>query len=179
MPNPWESSSFQLKSTLNSAGASLMPPARLSDVMLLPRRSNWQARVHDKFEGSTSGFGQDGEGGDAEIEPRRPCLHLTPRLAGEGGACKLSNGRIAQFLCSSFARRQPRRTLDQEFTCSGDVPGTGFYCEEAPKAAPLSANFRARCRWSSILGSVRCANALSSGSAPFWISYRNSAALPF
>jgi hypothetical protein len=79
-----------------------MPPARLSDVMLLPRRSNWQARVHDKFEESTSGFGEDGECADSGSDPPQAGLRLTPGAADEGGAYKLSNGRIAQFLCSSF-----------------------------------------------------------------------------
>ena len=79
-----------------------MPPARLSDVMLLPRRSNWQARVHDKFEESTEGFGQSGESADSGNEPPQACLRLAPRAADEGGAYKLSNRRVAQFLCSSF-----------------------------------------------------------------------------
>jgi hypothetical protein len=51
MPNPWESSSSQLKSILpDTAAAKLVPPARLIDVMLPPARSSWQARVHNKFE---------------------------------------------------------------------------------------------------------------------------------
>lgn len=51
MPNPWESSSSQLKSTLTDAGgARLVPPTRLTHVMLLPGQSSWQARVHNKFE---------------------------------------------------------------------------------------------------------------------------------
>ncbi len=36
-----------------------MPPAQLNDVMLLPEGSNWQARVHDKFEGFTQDFDDD------------------------------------------------------------------------------------------------------------------------
>jgi hypothetical protein len=122
MPNPWESSSFQLKSTLNSAGANLMPPVRLADVMLLPRRSNWQARVHDKFEESAQDFGQDGERANSGVEAPKTPLRLAPRAADEGGANKLSNRRIAQFLCSSFVPPTPAHTLEKKFACSGDVP---------------------------------------------------------
>jgi hypothetical protein len=88
-----------------------MPPARLSNVMLLPERSNWQARVHDKFEGSAQGFDRKFEGGDAEIQPQQACLRLAPRVAGEGVAIKLSNWRIAQFLCSSFVSPTPAHGL--------------------------------------------------------------------
>ena len=56
MPNPWELSPFQLKSTLtDAAGARPVPPARLTHVMLRPGRSSWQARVHNKFEGFAHG----------------------------------------------------------------------------------------------------------------------------
>jgi hypothetical protein len=75
--------------------------------MLLPQRSNWQARVHDKFEGSTYGFGQDGEGGDAEIEPQQGRLCHAPWVGSEGLAAKLSNRRVAQFLCNSFVGANP------------------------------------------------------------------------
>jgi|HubBroStandDraft_4_1064222.scaffolds.fasta_scaffold224763_3 hypothetical protein len=36
-----------------------MPPARLTDVMLPPGQSSWQARVHNKFEGFAQGFDDD------------------------------------------------------------------------------------------------------------------------
>jgi hypothetical protein len=106
MPNPWEPSSFQLKSTLSFAAASLMPPARLSDVMLLPPRSNWQARLHDKFEEFAQGFDQGGErwgwcgkGGDGKVKHSKtaPCS----RRSGQGGAAKLSNRAGGNFLRNS------------------------------------------------------------------------------
>ncbi|MGC2785413.1 MAG: hypothetical protein WA397_16595 [Roseiarcus sp.] len=87
-----------------------MPPARLNHVMLLPERSNWQARVHDKFEGSTSGFGQDREDGDAGIDPQQACLPLAPRVADEGIAIKLSNWRIAQFSLQLLRAANPGAT---------------------------------------------------------------------
>jgi hypothetical protein len=43
----------------------------------------------------------------------------------------------------------------------------------------LLASASARWRWSSIFGKVWRANSLRSGSEPFWISYRKSAAFPF
>jgi len=106
MPNPWEPSSFQLKSTLSFAAASLMPPARLSDVMLLPPRSNWQARLHDKFEEFAQGFDQDderwgwcGKGGGGAVKHSKtaPCS----RRSGQGGAAKLSNRAGGNFLRNS------------------------------------------------------------------------------
>ena len=99
-----------------------MPPVRLADVMLLPPRSNWQARVHDKFEGSPQGFGQDGERANSRVEAPKTRLRLAPRAADEGGANKLSNRRIAQFLCSSFVPPTLAHTLEKKFACSGDVP---------------------------------------------------------
>jgi hypothetical protein len=106
MPNPWESSSFQLKSTLNSAGASLVPPARLADVMLLREWSSWQARLHDKFEEFTQGFDGKFEAGDAESQPQQACFRLAPGAVSEGTAAELSNRVIAQ-LCRSVARPTP------------------------------------------------------------------------
>src|ERR1700733_702163 len=95
MPNPWEPSSFQLKSTLSFAAASLMPPTRLNDVMLLPPRSNWQARLHDKFEEFAQGFDQDGERWE------RPAKHPFLAAQRQRGAAKLSNRTELQFLRSS------------------------------------------------------------------------------
>jgi hypothetical protein len=44
---------------------------------------------------------------------------------------------------------------------------TSVYSVEAPIDVLPLAKSKARCRWSSILGRVRCANPLRSGSAPF------------
>ena len=54
-------------------------------------------------------------------------------------------------------------------------------CRECDVLAVYSllASARARWRWSSIFGKVWRANSLRSGSEPFWISYRKSAAFPF
>jgi hypothetical protein len=88
MPNPWEPSSFQLKSTLSFAAASLMPPARLSDVMLLPPRSNWQARLHDKFEEFAQGFAKMAKGGDGSVKVGMAGLSMAKQPLAPGAAVK-------------------------------------------------------------------------------------------
>jgi hypothetical protein len=84
-----------------------MPPARLTDVMLLREWSSWQAGPHGKFEECTQGFDRKFGGGYAEIQLREIALRLARRAVGEGGAYKLSNGGIAQFLCNSFVSPTP------------------------------------------------------------------------
>jgi hypothetical protein len=121
MPNPWEPSSFQLKSTLSFAAASLVPPARLSDIMLLPPRSNWQARHHDKFEEFAQGFDQGAKGRDGRVKHGKtaPCS----RRSGQGGAAKLSNRAADVQLSAQIPSfHEHRRRLDEKFTSSGNVP---------------------------------------------------------
>jgi hypothetical protein len=116
MPNPWESSSFQLKSTLDhSAAASLMPTARLIDVMLCLSHPMGKGEFTTNLRSSPKVSTMIGEGmGDSAAAIRG---RLAPKVFGEGGAAELSNTMIAQFLCSPVAPRT--RACRREFTCSG------------------------------------------------------------
>src|ERR1700722_1259997 len=97
MPNPWESSSSQLKSTPNFVTANLMPAARLNDLMLLPQRSNWQEAVHDKFEEFAQGLGVNREDDETEAKPQQTRLRLAAGVSDKGRAPRLSHASIAQF----------------------------------------------------------------------------------
>jgi len=104
---PWELSSFQLKSTLDrSAAASLMPTARLNDVMLCLShpmgKRDFTTNLRSSPEGSTNMT-------KVEMPRPRPAnrLRLAPRVWNDGSAAKLNNEIIAQFLSSSVVPPTP------------------------------------------------------------------------
>jgi hypothetical protein len=230
MPNPWESSSSKPKSTLNSAAASVMPTARLSDVVLClshpmgkrdfttylrsalrvsmvigeaglgrntaadrsasppsPRTGSWRAstawrKIEQRQYGAilcssshASKRGARWTNNSAVWEC--PELSITQPCPMQNSTCKQL---ISRKLCEAFDLRTlttptpPSARLNND-----DADDIRAYSEVLPGATLLLAKFKARCRWSSILGRVRWANSLRPGSAPFWISYRKSAALPF
>src|SRR5258708_40289592 len=108
MPNPWECSFLNPSPRSTTlAAANLMPPARLIDVMLLPRPSSWQVRLHNKCEEYAQSFGQDGERRDACLRPGKSASASRPVWPCVGSA-KLSNESTAQF-CAAPSHAKPAR----------------------------------------------------------------------
>jgi hypothetical protein len=101
--------------------------------MLLPERSNWQARVHNKFEEFAQGLDGKLERRDAEIQVRQTAF---PRAigVGEGSAAKLSNNNCAIFMQLRHVAR-PRRMLD-EIHPFRKCSLTSQMVSECPQAAP-------------------------------------------
>jgi hypothetical protein len=104
--------------------------------MLLREWSSWQARPHDKFEESAQDFGQGGESLDCGIDLRQTRLRLAPRAADEGGAYKLSNGRIAQFLCNSFVSPTPAHVRIKNSHVNGMFPDVRSWVTRSRREFP-------------------------------------------
>jgi hypothetical protein len=129
MPNP--GSLPPLNSSLLNHSAEQDSCRRLSNVMLPPGWSSWQARVHNKFEGFSQGlrpsFASSCSGRRSSCGQARPSPRIQVADGDHQHGAKLSSINVAQFCAAPLTPPILRRTAGDQFGEPGNVPEPFFH----------------------------------------------------